>query len=813
MRKLVLSILIFLSLSLPVYAVDKATVTYKFFLDGDSSPFDTCDIEVPFSPGSATINYDPVVPKFSERESVGQGLTDGLIISTGGPTVKSQYVYSLKLTHREVIKGLEPVLITRENPKATVELVYSSTTSDVPVNMEVESKDDRSFIVKAIVWTLNSMSDGLDSLFLANGLAFDNLVYGKEVYVVDAQGHAKLTKSPVAFYLSPDNYFGAFALFFFPVFQNVGVVIVYCFGLWTLMQMLFTSSPYVKALAKRRMWSFLFIIFVITLGLKVFEGLLYFRDTLLHAFSSGYEFTFMSELKKTAHENTAGIWDAVAYMAGVIMQLIWVFLYLGQAMVTALLVALLPITANFAAAEKNNRPFTESLKMCLGQVFTPLLDAFLLTFLVLMSASQAPAVLQCFCLAGILGARTTIRQALGVGGGASELIGLGFGAMLMRGMSMATGKGLGGLMSAASGIKNAHQDRKTARAFENADDLEAGGQSLGAPDTQGLPDMSNDVNAVNGAYDAARGKIPVSDKDLNFDMLRMNDVGLTNSQKALLYRKRARQHLFHSAGSVAAPIGGVVGAVAGMGILAGAGPVGMMAGASIGASAGRVAGYGAGFGAAAATSAGASLARSSIGGVQTELSSDPVGVPPQGSAISTGLPTVVSRGLDIPQEERIRMAKSAVASGYANIRSGKVNDVFGVRGENRHIFDSWIRDSYYNQPRANGKTMADMERERAMQQLSTELKGPFNRPEIIESSAQAKVDDYYNSQYVPRMQNSYIERNYIDQILLGQPIAGVDRPRVMLDPEVTDNGQYLPAFATEEGMKPTKDVLDALKIL
>lgn len=741
--KILLIITMTLAVTLPSYAeTEKATITFEYYIDGDATPFTTSKLDVDFDPVRDTIEYTVKAPKFIYKDSggMGSGITDGLITSLDGPPIDQASVYKFTLTKRRIISGLGQITIYRDNPVRVIAIKYENVVQEKEINIgeNPSGKDDRSFIVKSIVWTCNSFSDGLNDMLIQSGLSLDSVIYSRDVYVVDANGQSKLMKSPVAMQLSPESAFGAVVLFFWPIGVNVGSTILYCMALWSLIQINFASSADIRRLAKARLWSALTAMFLMVFGLKIFRALLMIRDTLMQALTNHQTYSLVTALKEVSHAADSNIFDAVLYLIGVLMQLVWATLYLGQSLVASVLIIMIPSIAAVSIISDRKNALSTSLHLLIGQIMTPIIDGILMYFMYLFVATGCNNLLITMIMASILGVRSVIRQALGIGGGMAEMAGVGFlGLAAKIGMRMG-GKALGASWRAMS--------RNSAKM----------GGDEGA-DVSNNSTGNGDTVAGSTGYQSS----PESDfkSDINSTMTPLDEAKLEK-------RRRQRAHMYTAnVARTMAPAMGVAGQAMGAVTMSSFGPLAM----GVGAAVGRQAGYGLGM-------MGSRVAGHAASGV----------IGHAGEMVSKARAGINPMAPDPGENPEVK-AKRAVMESYATINQGKAPDMLGLRTTHKETMDSLAKDAFYSKLQPSGITKAaEVRAELKKQQKVTMLTA--NRA-YQEGSLQGQVDQHYADNFRPQLEQAYIDRAYALNVLKSVP-ADI-RSNVATAPEVMEESQQL----------------------
>ena len=237
--------------------------------------------------------------------------------------------------------------------------------------------------------------------------------------------------------------------------------------------------------AKEAVKSAAFVILALALMPNVLDLMLYLRDLLLYAIAKGvYGNSYFSGSTSiitafrdlvTEAENgeSAGalILNTIMYDALGILNVVYVFVYIGVALNMTVLFIMFPVAVLKSTYDK--RMFGQWLSIMLACILVPVGDTALLAIPCYMgknfssnfggSSSLALGLVQIGCCMMLLQARNMVKQSIGVSTGIGEGSGIHMGMMAAR---SAINAGIKGFSQVKNGLKSAKEDDTNAKMAE-----------------------------------------------------------------------------------------------------------------------------------------------------------------------------------------------------------------------------------------------------------------------------------------------------------------------------------------------------------
>jgi hypothetical protein len=302
-----------------------------------------------------------------------------------------------------------------------------SLAFSICVYAEDEEPREIGFVEKTFIAIINSISSALDM----EDLSIDHLIYGKS-----GTGSGKpstWTKSKYAFNPVKGNLFFDIYRGSYGVFRNIGIMIINISVVYLATKGLYAnagSKDYFKAGVLALLGTTLLFTSlpgILDYILMVRESLLDFVYSLSASLSGVGGGGFIDGLRANASSDTATLQDALFYLAGVILNIYFVFIYISMGVSFVLCMWLSPIL--ITTSENKVKEKVDFFKYIAGIVLTPVIDAALLIMPLVMVAKSEQTLITIATFAAIIPTRTWLRKQLGVGSGVSEMMGMGFAFM------------------------------------------------------------------------------------------------------------------------------------------------------------------------------------------------------------------------------------------------------------------------------------------------------------------------------------------------------------------------------------------------
>lgn|GEM_PF-3796731 len=470
--------------------------------------------------------------------------------------------------------------------------------------------EDVGFVEKTFIILINKIASALD----IEDFSIDSLIYGKS----NGRGMpSSWQKSPYAFNPGTGNIFYNIYAYSYGVFRNIGVIIINLSITFLAIKGLYSdagSKDYFKSGIMTLIGTSM--LFLTLPG--ILDYVLMLRETLLDviysistALNAGLDGAFIEGLRQNASSTTATIKDSLFYLAGVILSLYFIFIYVSMGISFVLCMWLSPVLITTSLNKSKQK--LEFFKYVAGLLITPVIDAALLILPLVMVSKSEQTLVTIATFASIIPTRTWLRKQLGVGTGISEMMGAGFAIM---GAQMA-GSTVGGVIGTGKKLSQGVEHIQKSNMFSELSDIEKGkststfenlgSESMGASFANAEKTMSGSnsqsnyssftrmgqafagegttsANTVNnnGSYnnnEQSAEEAAIVAKYGNKAWFKESGIRMTNEQRAQAEATNA----FKSFGSAAGGLGGrVVGMGVGATILSGYGLEGTVIGARIG---------------------------------------------------------------------------------------------------------------------------------------------------------------------------------------------------------------------------------------
>ena len=315
-------------------------------------------------------------------------------------------------------------------------------------------------------------------LFLAD--LYSRLVFGR------VMGGSTSNVAYYTFELQANNPYGAVGSLVYNIIRGVIYVLVaVMFGAKMAAAAWKRGRGASTIAAKEAVKSAAFVILALALMPNVLDLMLYLRDLLLYAIAKGvYGNSYFSGSTSiitafrdlvTEAENgeSAGalILNTIMYDALGILNVVYVFVYIGVALNMTVLFIMFPVAVLKSTYDK--RMFGQWLSIMLACILVPVGDTALLAIPCYMgknfssnfggSSSLALGLVQIGCCMMLLQARNMVKQSIGVSTGIGEGSGIHMGMMAAR---SAINAGIKGFSQVKNGLKSAKEDDTNAKMAE-----------------------------------------------------------------------------------------------------------------------------------------------------------------------------------------------------------------------------------------------------------------------------------------------------------------------------------------------------------
>ncbi len=346
------------------------------------------------------------------------------------------------------------------------------------------------WFVKIICSILAALGHGIFAMLSFCHANLDRLVFGR-VMGGSTSGVAYYT-----FELQPNNPYGAVGSLVYNIIRGVIYVLVaVLFGAKMAGAAWKRGRGASTIAAKEAVKSAAFVILALALMPNILDLALYLRDLLLYAIAKGvYGNSYFSGSASiitafrdlvTEAENgeSAGalILNTIMYDALGVLNILYVFVYIGVALNMTVLFIMFPISVLKSMYDR--RTFGQWLSAMLACILVPVGDTALLAIPCYLgknfatnfggSSSLALGLVQIGCCMMLLQARNMVKQSIGVNTGFGEGSGIHMGMMAAR---SAINAGIKGFSKVKDGLKSAKEDdtnAKIAEANAQIDDREA----------------------------------------------------------------------------------------------------------------------------------------------------------------------------------------------------------------------------------------------------------------------------------------------------------------------------------------------------
>lgn len=346
-------------------------------------------------------------------------------------------------------------------------VVFIPLILSISVYATEDESNDVGFVEKALVTIVNKIASAID----VEDFSIDHLIYGK------SNGNAKpstWTKSKYAFNPVNGNLFYDIYRGSYGVFRNLGIILVNLYIVY-----LATKGLYSDATSKDYFKSGILTLVSTTLLFTSLPGILDFvlmlRENLLdfvYPISAGLSGTggggFIEGLRDNASSDTATLKDSLFYLAGVILNLYFLFIYISMGVSFVLSMWLSPIL--ITTSEQKLKEKITFFKYIAGIIITPVIDAALLIMPLVVVSKSEGVLIAIATFAAIIPTRTWLRKQLGLGTGVSEMMGMGF--AFMGGQMV--GSAVGGLIGAGRKISQGYEHVQRGNMFKTLAKEESG---------------------------------------------------------------------------------------------------------------------------------------------------------------------------------------------------------------------------------------------------------------------------------------------------------------------------------------------------
>ncbi len=462
---------------------------------------------------------------------------------------------------------------------------------------------DVGFVEKAFITIINSISSALDM----EDFSIDHLIYGK------GDGGSRPStweKSKYAFNPVNGNLFYDIYRDSYGVFRNIGIMIVNILVVFLAIKGLradATSKDYFKAgilalLGTTLMFTSLPVI--LDYALMIREYLLDFVYSLSAGLSGTDGGGFIEGLRSNASSDTATLQDALFYLAGVLLNIYFVFIYISMGVSFIICMWLSPVL--ITTSETKVKDKVSFFKYIAGIIFTPVIDAALLVMPLVMVAKSESALVTLATFAAIIPTRTWLRKLLGVGSGVSEMMGMGFAFMGGRMVGSAVGGVIGAGKRLGQGVEHAQKSKAFSALADEEEGVGGASGGFGQQGGQQGPQAQQVYGSISGnsqgsgtfAYATSAssssggyaGEVhqtsvaaDLASKYGHKGWFRETGIQMTNRQKADSERLNAVKSVGSAAGGLAGRVGGMgVGATILSGYSTPGVAIGAMAGGEVG---------------------------------------------------------------------------------------------------------------------------------------------------------------------------------------------------------------------------------------
>lgn len=366
------------------------------------------------------------------------------------------------------------------NPASSI---YGDDLGEEAFKNDADPNDQGSkpnWFVKIICDLLAALGHGIFAMLSFCHANLDRLVFGR------VMGGSTSNVAYYTFELQANNPYGAVGSLVYNIIRGVIYVLVaVMFGAKMAAAAWKRGRGASTIAAKEAVRSAAFVILALALMPNVLDLMLYLRDLLLYAIAKGvYGNSYFSGSASiitafrdlvTEAENgeSAGalILNTIMYDALGILNVVYVFVYIGVALNMTVLFIMFPIAVLKSMYDK--RTFGQWLSVMLACILVPVGDTALLAIPCYLgknfasnfggSSSLALGLVQIGCCMMLLQARNMVKQSIGVSTGLGEGSGIHMGMMAAR---SAINAGMKGFSKVKNGLKSAQEDDTNAKMAE-----------------------------------------------------------------------------------------------------------------------------------------------------------------------------------------------------------------------------------------------------------------------------------------------------------------------------------------------------------
>lgn len=336
------------------------------------------------------------------------------------------------------------------------------------------------WFIKIICSILAALGHGIFAMLSFCHANLDRLVFGR------VMGGSTSNVAYYTFELQANNPYGAVGSLVYNIIRGaIYVLVAVMFGAKMAGAAWKRGRGASTIAAKEAVKSAAFVILALALMPNVLDLMLYLRDLLLYAIAKGvYGNSYFSGSTSiitafrdlvTEAENgeNAGalILNTIMYDALGVLNVVYVFVYIGVALNMTVLFIMFPISVLKSMYDK--RTFGQWLSVMLACILVPVGDTALLAIPCYLgknfatnfggSSSLALGLVQIGCCMMLLQARNMVKQSIGVSTGLGEGSGIHMGMMAAR---SALNAGMKGFSKVKNGLKSAKEDDTNAKMAE-----------------------------------------------------------------------------------------------------------------------------------------------------------------------------------------------------------------------------------------------------------------------------------------------------------------------------------------------------------
>ena len=366
------------------------------------------------------------------------------------------------------------------NPSSSI---YGDDLGEEAFKNDADPNDQGSrpnWFVKIICNLLAALGHGIFAMLSFCHANLDRLVFGR------VMGGSTSNVAYYTFELQENNPYGAVGSLVYNIIRGVVYVLVaVMFGAKMAAAAWKRGRGASTIAAKEAVKSAAFVILALALMPNVLDLMLYLRDLLLYAIAKGvYSNSYFSGSTSiitafrdlvTEAENgeSAGalILNTIMYDALGVLNVVYVFVYIGVALNMTVLFIMFPVAVLKSMYDR--RMFGQWLSIMLACILVPVGDTALLAIPCYMgknfssnfggSSRLALGLVQIGCCMMLLQARNMVKQSIGVSTGIGEGSGIHMGMMAAR---SAINAGMKGFSKVKNGLKSAKEDDTNAKMVE-----------------------------------------------------------------------------------------------------------------------------------------------------------------------------------------------------------------------------------------------------------------------------------------------------------------------------------------------------------